>query len=182
MSILRGNAINLTSRVLLLSLAVALTGCGLSTSRPQSATATPSVSSEVKSGPATPIAGPYDAVQRDAELKFTAARYAGVALIDNALNIYISGIDKSDPATFEGYPVKHVRYSLVELETAQNRVSSVAEQLNSSGHTLFQWGVDVPSNSVTIIVRNPTADSVAAITLLGSGPYRFVAGIQPTAT
>ena len=169
-------------RVLLLSLAVALTSCGQSTNRPHSATATPSRTLEVNPGPATPVAGPSDAVEHDAALKFTAARFAGVALADKVLTIYVSGTDKSDPATFDGHPVKHVRYSLVELETAKSIVDSVAERLNSSGHMLFQWGVDVTTNSVTIVVRNPRADSVAAIALLGSGPYRFVAGSQPSTT
>lgn len=179
---LRGRTIKLTACVLLVSLAVALTACGSSSSQPLGATTAPSGTLEAKPTPAEPIAGPFDAVAHDAELKFTAARFAGVALVDKALTIYISGTDKSDPATFEGYSVKHVRYSFAQLKAAQSRVDSVAEQLNSSGHTLFQWGVDVASNSVTVMVRNPKADSVAVIALIGNGPYRFIAGDQPSTT
>lgn len=166
---------------LLVLLAVVLTACGLSTSRPDSALVAPSRTAETKSDPATPIAGPFDAVAHDAALKFTTVRFAGVALVDNILTIYVSGTDKYDPTTFDGHPVKHVRYSLVELETAQSNVDSVAEQLNSSGHTLFQWGVDVATNSVKIVVHDPKGDGAAVVTLLGSGPYRFVAGSQASA-
>lgn len=168
----------MTVCVLLVSLSVVLAACGLSTSRPHGAVVAPSERLEGGPTPATPVAGPFDEVARSAALKFTVARFAGVALADNVLTIYVSGTDKRDPATFDGHPVKHVRYSLVELETAKSHVDSVAERLNSSGHTLFEWGVDVATNSVKIVVLDPKADSVAAITLLGSGPYRFVAGSQ----
>lgn len=171
------------ARRLVVTLVVTLTACGgLPNEHPNKANATPSRTSEVGSGPATPVAGPFEAIERDAALKFTATRFAGVALVDNVLNIYLAGIYKDDPKTFEGHPIKHVRYSLIELKAAQNRVSNVAKQLSSSGHTLFQWGVDVATNSVTIIVDNPRTDSVAVITLLGSGPYRFIAGHQPSTT
>ncbi|OIQ80223.1 hypothetical protein GALL_380250 [mine drainage metagenome] len=171
------------ARSLVVALVVTLTACGgLSSESSNKANATPSRTSEVGSGPATPVAGPFEALERDAALKFTTTRFAGVALVNNVLNIYLAGTDKDDPTTFEGHPIKHVRYSLVELEAAQKRISKVAKTLSSAGHTLFQWGVDVATNSVTISVHDPRADSVAVITLLGSGPYRFVAGHQASMT
>lgn len=132
------------------------------------------------SSAARPVAGPLDAVEQSAAARF-GDRYAGVGVINGQQAVLVAGQAAGDPKEVDGRPVRYVTYSLARLQQAQAAIDGVVADLEANGHQVFQWQVDVATNSVVVAVGDPEADGRAVKAALGAdGPYRFVTGSRAT--
>jgi hypothetical protein len=175
------SAINLTLVTTILLAACGLRNPGVDkadSSRPVGSVSSAEPSTTAAT-PATALTTATESLERLARSKF-GGRYAGVGAISDLVVVFVAGSDSSDPLELDGRTIKHVTYSYADLEKAMDKVRTVAPTLESAGHPLFELGIDLVTNSVLLVVPDPAVDGPAFLAAMGSGPYRFAVGSQPS--
>ncbi len=159
---------------------VALPSCA--TTEPNVA-ARSSVTSDVKPRLALPIDSPLDQVERNAKAVL-GSDFAGVSLVDGKIMVYSSrAIPDPLPKELQGAVLKHVSYSMDELQMFKADVSPIFERLIKQGIQINTWGVDVDNNTIFVsVVGDPGPVKTAMRSEAKDVPFNIETDVEAVQT